>query len=353
MLRAIALPVVEPLSGGWADFRGALAEMWRLMTQASNWLMTELYARDVRRKEQEQKIPPMPRAYLYPDVRQLFPALPPKSIVALEQAIQHTYRAKRYEIVWTRSAALPTVRYPCPFRIHNQAWKLWFDAGNRPIVSVQLGVKWWELRLRGGPRYGRQLDGFRRMAEGSAKRGELSLFRHHDGEIICKMVAWLPRLPAIALEGVLSVRSSNDALLVAVDTKGDRLWTYNADHVRRWSAEHVRLVQRLAEDQKAETRPQPAFAARRAAAARKYRDRMASATHEITASLANFAARRKYAVLRYDDSNRGFCQQFPWFELREKLRYKLDAFGIALEHESGTSVSPSVLPLAEENKNKS
>ena len=345
-LRAIAMPVVEPLSGTWADFNKALELMWRLTTQASNWMITELYARDVRRTEAEEKMPSMPRTYLYPEARQLFPALPPNSVASLEQAVTLNYRSKRHEIIWKRAAVLPTVRYPCPFPVHNQSWKVRFDSGRRPIVSVLIGKARWEFRLRGGPRYQRHLTQFGLLVAGSAKRGELSLFRNHDGEVICKIVAWLPRLTSKeALVGTLSVRSSAEALLVVVDANNQPLWTYNADHVRRWSAEHSRLILRLAQDQKAEMRPEVPFAARRQAAVTKYRNRMSSATHEITASLASFAARRKCAVVRYDDSEHRFCPQFPWLQLREKLKYKLAELGIALEHEMG---APESRPLVTE-----
>jgi hypothetical protein len=130
------------------------------------------------------------------------------------------------------------------------------------------------------------------------------------------------------------VHSTAHALLVALDMKGENIWTYNADHLRRWSAEHARLVQRFAEDQGAARCAPSPFASRREAAVKKYRNRMASATHEISAALVNFAARRRYATVRYNDSERGFCPQFPWFELFEKLKYKLDGLGIALERAS-------------------
>jgi hypothetical protein len=338
VLRAIAMPVVEPLSGSWQEFREVLTAMWGLTTRASNWMMTELYARDVRRQDQTN-MPPMPQVYLYPEARILFPGLPPQSVNSIEHAVQRKYRARRYEIIWTCASTLPTVRYPCPFPIHNQAWSVFFDTGNRPVVSARIGEKRWEFRLRGGQRYRPQLAAFRQMVEGSAKRGELALFRHADGEIICKMVAWLPRLPAGKnMDGTLSVRSTADALLVALDRNGENIWTYNADHLRRWSAEHARFVQRYAEDQGAARWATPPFASRREAAVNKYRNRMASATHEIAAALANFSARRKYASVLYDDSERGFCPQFPWFELFEKLRYKLDGFGIGLERASAGKI---------------
>ena len=316
--------------------------MWGLTTRASNWMFTELYARDVRRKDQP-RMPPMPRVYLYHEARVLFPGLPPQSVNSIEHAVQRKYRARRHEIIWTCASTLPTVRYPCPFPIHNQAWSVCFDTGNRPLVSARIGEKRWEFRLRGSQRYQPQLAAFRQMVEGPAKRGELALFKHADSEIICKMVVWLARLPERKnFDGTLTVHSTPDALLVALDTKGENIWTYNADHLRRWSAEHARLVKRFAEDQGASRCAAPPFAARREAAVGKYRNRMASATHEISAALANFAARRKYAMVRYDDSERGFCPQFPWFELFEKLRYKLDGFGIVLERASAGRVEEEV-----------
>ena len=331
VLRAIAMPVVEPISGSWRDFRSALLRMWELTTRASNWMMTQLYARDARRIDQ-LKMPPMPRIYLYPEARALFPGLPPRTIAALEHTVQRRYRASRRDVVWTAAASLPTVRYPAAFPISSQAWSITFDAGNRPVAKVTLGDQLWSFRLRGGPRYWRQLTALRQLIEGSAKEGEMALWKRPDGEIICKIVAWLPRTgPVNQLQGTLSVRSTADALLVAVDAKNERVWIYNADHVRRWSAEHARRLQRLSQDQKAETAKRPAFADRRRDVVQKYRNRMTSAVHEISASLANFAARRRYANVLYDDMERGFCPQFPWYELREKLEYKLNALGILLQ----------------------
>jgi hypothetical protein len=68
VIRTIAMPIVEPIGATWPEFRSALTEAWGHVTRAANWMMTALYARDVRRQS-EGKIPPMPRVYLYPEAR--------------------------------------------------------------------------------------------------------------------------------------------------------------------------------------------------------------------------------------------------------------------------------------------
>jgi hypothetical protein len=69
----------------------------------------------------------------------------------------------------------------------------------------------------------------------------------------------------------------------------------NGDHLRRWGAEHRTQLQRWADDSKFEQRPVPSLAERCENAARKYRDRVDSATHEIAAQLAGYADRRHFS----------------------------------------------------------
>src|SRR5215475_8999931 len=75
VLRAIAIPVASPIEMEWPAFRAACRTMWHLTTQASNWMVTEFYARDARRTPEVAKIPAMERQYLYPEARKLFPGL--------------------------------------------------------------------------------------------------------------------------------------------------------------------------------------------------------------------------------------------------------------------------------------
>lgn len=324
LLRAITLPIVSPLDCDWKTLDAALKEMWRATTQASNWIMTELYARDVRRQPGDEKMPSMAPIYLYPELRKRWPALPSQTVATLEQNVKKKYMAARYKVVWTCEQSLPSLRYPVPFPVPAQGWSVAIEE-ERPVISLRVGEQRLRFRLHGGPRYRRQRKAIEQMVSGEAITCEMALYRAAD-ETLAKLVAWLPRREQTRdRSGILRVRTAADSLLVAVNDKDETLWRYNADHLRRWIAEHRNTLQRLTEDQKYEQRPVPSFAARREDAARKFRQRMDSATHEIAAQLANYAVRRKFAGILYDDSERGYVPQFSYYRLASLIQEKCDA----------------------------
>jgi hypothetical protein len=361
LIRTIALPVVEPIDATWADFRAALTEAWAQVTAAANWMVTELYARDIQRQGQA-RMPPMPRVYLYPEARRLFPGLAPLTVASLEHTTQAVYRAARYHVIWTRTRSLPTYRYPMPLPLHTQLWRP-TRVHKRPVVRVRIGDHWWALRLKGGPRCHRQVTAYAQILAGEAIAGELALYRRraHDGPLVarpngmqrtaytvaCKMVAWLPRTsqdvlgPAV---GLLRVQTGPDALLVALDPQDGR-WRYHGDQIRRWSAEFRKTRQHFAQDQHEAHGSTPAFADRRTAMALKYQRRMQSAVREATAHLIAYARRRRCGRLQYDDSVRTFCPEFPFAALREWLRTQCDRAGIAFESATETPVGTAEEPV--------
>jgi hypothetical protein len=226
--------VVEPVGEDWAAFREAVKDGWTQATAAANWMVTELYARDVRRNGQE-KMPRMARIYLYPEARLRFPKLASQTVVSIENHVQAAYRMARYELIWTCSASLPVHRYPFPLPVHNQSWEA-LTIADRPVVRVRLGDRWWGLRLKGGPRFKAQTEAYRQMISGEAVRGELALYRirAHDGKlaarpngdqkvkytVMVKMVGWFPRSekgPAHPATDSLKVVTATDALLVALN----------------------------------------------------------------------------------------------------------------------------------------
>jgi hypothetical protein len=355
VLRSVVLPVVEPVGEVWQAFREVLRESWAQATAAANWMMTELYARDVRRNG-EGKMPRMARVYLYPEVRRRFPDLASQTVVSLENSVQAAYRAARYEVVWVAAASLPSYRYPVPLPVHNQSWETMLSQ-ERPVVRVRLGQRWWVLRLKGGPRFRRQTEAYRQMVSGLAIRGELALYRVRAQEgkladrpnsdqtvkyaVMCKMVAWFPREHRLEIpqeKSILQVRTAKDMLLVALNPKGEILWRYHGDHLRRRVAEHRKRLQSFADDQKAEQRPHPSFADRRTAAVVKYRNRMRSGIQEIAAQLAGYAQRGRFTGIEYDDSNTHFCPEFQFLALREQIRAKCEALGLEFRH-SGQMIS--------------
>ena len=351
VLRAIVLPVAGPIDRDWNELRVALDTAWSQTTGLSNWLMTELYARDVRREPKMERLPPMSKVYLYPEARRRFPDLAPYTVTALEHAITRKYRAARFKILWTSEASLPSFRYPTPYPLPRQAWKPHFGNDNIPLVTLKLGSERWTLRLRGGHEFRRQLVAFRKMVLGAAVRAEVCLYRvranrsdHRSGvqdrrpggdqrahyRTMCKMVAWLPReKPSENKEGTMIVHTASDCFWYASVDGHDSPWRVNADHVRRWQYAHERSRVRLAEDYKPGKRAQHAIDRRRSQSSAKYRRRIDTFCHEVTAQLAKFAQRQRVARVILDDDERSYLPDFPWHRIHELLEEKLDERGIA------------------------
>ena len=347
-LRAITMQVVEPLDCEWKELRVSLSAMWAATTQASNWMITELYARDVRRGK-EPKMPPMTRVYLYPEARERFPSLPSQSVAALEQSVAKKYRAARYELIWTCARSLPTFRYPVPFAIPNQGWYAELVDGEKPAISARIGDTRHRLRLKGGPGFRRQRRAFDQIVSGAAVQGELAIYQQGK-DLLVKLVAWLPRdMSRVEVRtGILMVRTDKDSLLVALDAKKEALWKYNADHVLRRFAEHRDQLHRWSEDQKYEQRPVPSFVQRRDKAVERYHNSSRSAVQQIAASLVAYAKRRKFDELRYDDKVTDFQPQFPWFALKDRISTLCDESGIVFTHASGELVQETGEPLGED-----
>ena len=85
----------------------------------------------------------------------------------------------------------------------------------------------------------------------------------------------------------------------------------------------------------------------------KYRRRIESACHEAAAQLVNYAARRRFGVIRYNDTIHDFVGRFPWDRLRGLIREKADAKGIMFElvDASGSVVkdTPALLAVAQDS----
>lgn len=347
MLRAVVLPVAGPADGTWDDLRADLHACWSDATRLANWATLELARADVVRTTDMDRLPAMPRVYLYPGARELVPEMDTGSVVALLQQVERRYRAARYDVIWRNARALPTYRYPAPYPVHNRRWSVALDQQGVPLVRVPLRSRTWTLRLRRKNR-GRQLAAIRRLVDGEAHQGELAIYQR--GDVMCKLVLWLPR-PARAAQpkaGTLYVRTAADSFLVYHVDDGEPRYLH-ADDIRRVCAAHRRRLQRLADDLKAEKRrprsERRGIERRRQEWARRYRNRMDSWTHEVTAMLAGYAVRQRVARVVYDDSARAYLPDAPYHQIRERLRYKLAAHGIELELASGEVVSDHASPL--------
>jgi hypothetical protein len=355
VLRTLSFPVVGPVGSTWTEFGCALTASWEQVTQLANWTITELAKADVTVLSSEDRFPKMPATYLYPQARLRFPQLPAKSIAAVLHTVEQRYRNVRFAVLKLGTASLPRFRYPLPFPVNNQGWRAWFGEGDVPLIKLRLLDQTYVLRLRGGPHFRRQLQGFRRLVDGSGLPSQLTLSRqfanlgdHRSGvterapgggrrtqfRIMAVLAVWLPKPESRSQRaGCLEVKTAADRFLVAT-TAGRKEWYVNADHVRRWIAQHRKRLQRLAEENTFELRQDRRqvlmLTERRQQLTARHARRIETFCHQVTAQIAAYAARLSVAEVRLDTQERSYLADFPWFRFQELLRHKLSPLGIEL-----------------------
>ena len=343
VLRAVTLPVVGPVGATWPELREALTNAWAETTQCANWMATELYVRDVRREADDERLRPMPRTYLYPEARVLFSTLPAMTLSALENQVTRTYRAQRYELIWTRARSLATHRYPVPLPVASKGWSLHEEQG-RWHVACRIGNRRWMLRLRGGPHMRYQRPILADIAAGRAEPGAMALLQvtAHEGDhrtevamrrrLMCKLVAWLPK-KAPSTQQASSLRVHTDATrLIVVEREGAEPWVLYGDQIRRGLLAADTQRQRLVTDLKAERRrpkrEREGMIDRLGRIAEHQRHCLTTWTHQVAAQVVGYAARQHVATVIYDDHERGYLPHFPWHRLADCLREKCEARSI-------------------------
>lgn len=339
ILRAITFTVISPLDGDWKELREALKLAWRESTCLANWAVTELAKADVIRKPGDTKIPKMPPIYLYGLAKSgQYPGWAhwdggKSAAQCILRNVEQNYRERRIDVIWRRSASLPSYRYPHPYPIHNDLWTATLEQGV-PVVELPIGGRRWRLRLKGGPMYHRQLRSLTQIVSGEAKQCEAAIFQRGE-DLRLKLVAWFPREASQAGEHVMVVRTDPNAMLVAeIDGDSKNPFIINRDDIKRRVAVHNIWRQRMSEDLKYEKRwPQKHRRGMREALEKrceKQNNFLDNVCHQLSACLANYAARRKVGEVIFDQDCKSYVESFPWSKFAQRLQYKLDALGIQL-----------------------
>lgn len=349
VLRAVIVPVAAPQTGSWAELGDELRALWSETTRCANWLVSELYARDVRRQPGDDRLAPMPHIYLYPDARALFPRLPAQAVAALAQDVLRRYRATRYTVLWTRAASLASYRYPVSLTLPAQAWSLHEEEGQW-IVSVRLSESRWRLRLRGGAPMRRQAQRLRQIDEGLAERGSLTLYESRSagkssrGEsgaprVMVKIAAWLPKTASGDRSGIVQVRTDEQSLLAA-----EPRWRIDPAPIRSvLRADARRRSSLLANLQSTRASGGRTDGIRMALEdlSRRTRQRLFESCRTYAAHLVAHVEACRASEVHYDDRLRPTFSHFPWELLRRRIAEKLDERGIRFVYGDAARTVPS------------
>lgn len=337
MLRAVTVPIAEVVTDRDA-FQSALYAGWEASTAAANLAVHTLFRADVVRVPGMVKLPPMPRVYLYGELKGQT-AMDPRALVALLHAVEGKYRACRFGVIWKRDEAPPCFRYPMPYPMPEDQFGLSIDAGGAMVCELRLGGAWHTVRLAQGKGHRRAAGLIRGLISGEGKPVELTLLQAKNKAWMCKIVAWIkrPERAAVMPTKSMHVATGGGRFLSAVIEHGEP-WNLNADHVARWIAEHDSYRSRMSEDLKHEKRwPTPTRERMNAAVATRcdrQNARLKNWIGQASKMLVQYAARRGVAVITYDDTDQSFAQRFPWFALRDAIAYKCDEQQIRFERSS-------------------
>jgi len=355
-MRGVVLPVLRPLDLEWPAFDAAMRSGWQQSTCLANWCVQRLLAAEPVRLPGQDRIPPPPKIYLYPEARQLFPDLDAETLNGVIQYTTKRWHAQRLACHWLRRAAPPSYDYPAALPIPWKRCRLEFEDGRqkdgRLLLTLPLGSAGRiRLQLDRGYRFARQIGLIRRILAGDFQATEVSIYRRNvnggrsamrtngggnrtQTQTLVRFSVWLPKQARRQADGVMTLVRGETCLWHATVRDREEPWTENADHVRRWLAQHRERLQRLNQDCKWEVRA----ASRQLVAVRDkfrqlagaHRRRMDDYLHQLTRRAANFAARMNVGTVVYDETETAYLPLFPWARARLLLQEKLDDLRIQL-----------------------
>ena len=348
-LRAITVPVVSPvvehaspdeLRKSWDELNQQLKDAWQHSTECANWAVKYLWSHDVTRQQADSKCPKMEPLYLY-GLRDWTGWS--QSAGAVLRTIEASYRKKRYEIVWTGSAGVPNVRYPYPYPIHNASWGVQQLEGGHVVFDCRLPSGRVGMRLKTTDKGCRRLKDLRHLIANPDLRGEASLIKKTDGTVMVKMVGWFPKVVR-ELKGELWVRTSALNLLTLFNESTETLMVINGDWIKKKVAGHSAALERWHDDQKLERRIPKRMSRKTKEDVRiacdKMHARLKTFIDQSAAQIVNYALRQRIALIRYDDTDKGYFLSFPWFRMKERLSAVCDREGIRFE---GFSAEPKAV----------
>lgn len=366
LIRSVSLPVAECTSHSWKDFMKILHGAWRHSTDLANWASQALARNDVVRTPSLKCLPAMPPIYLYGlAFGEKKKGTPPQydgheawegakiAAATLLRKVERKYRQERGKIVWRRERRTPEYLYPYPFPVHQQAWVPSLDTKKRPLLHLALPGSRVALRLRNGPEFVRAMEVFRQICEGEIAQQELTLCRqrshashraeggerqpgggHRESYRIMARIAYRYEAPS-QREGLTAELTTGLDPFLKLVIPGSHEWVLHAPWARSWIVEHRKFLNQFADDLKYEKR-WPGSKRRglnryRERRCDKHANRMKSFLQETAAQVVGHAARRGAGAILFDDADRSFAPEFPWFALRERLSQKCDEAGLVFQ----------------------
>ncbi len=301
-------------------------------------------------------------------LKAVFPLLPKHAVDAMMLRIMLEYRKRRYDVLVRGDHSTLTYKYGYPILIRKGKWfpRPPTEGMSAQRLEVVLGkeegcIKKGKhsnqrliLELCGGRGYSRYITTFKKLLTGEAVGGELALkgvkpagLPRSATELYVNLRLELPVAKTKGAHGSLYVATDDKSFLYA-RVNDRKLWRINGDQLPKqfralattlqkvpgWIERHDERLQRLADDLKFENGTQransEAIAVVRERFVERQRNRLENFVETVTAAVADYAHRRRFAQIVYNDRRRNSFggAHFPWSKLELRLRQKAEAHGL-------------------------
>lgn len=352
VLRCYTFPIVSPEDNGkgsaesWKEFRAITRLAFQRSTEAANWAMQLLFSRESLKVPgvAGQRMPKRRYEQLYQARHNSWWAGWSISASAVLRRIEQSWNTIRFRTAWTNDQAVPRVRYPYPYPVHNEAWSLSENENGALMYRANLGSGKISVRLKGGAEFRYMTVRARWLIENPRMRCESAIIERSkvvsgkkEKTQYVKIVGYFPRQERVESSGVMIVQTAPESFLIGFNSNEDRMWVINGDRAKDWITRHAMWMQRWREDQKYEIRRPKRrnrnFKQDMEARCRKNNDRIDSFIKESASQVVEHAKRRRLAEVILDDNCREFLGAgFPYYRFAEQVRHKCEERGVGYRY---------------------
>lgn len=344
--RTLTVPIIKPLQGRtWDELGDAIRARWQESTEAANVVISELYAADMRAKETVGELPDMTKINTYQKIVALVPDMPSGSASAIDRIVRRKYTSKNskgHRVRWaaiTGTASLPSFRYPMPYPIRAQDWKI-AEIDGDIVVDLPLGRitkgkldRFICVLPSTGRKWARPGRILRQIVAGEINARDIKIVEMRGDGKNKPGVAIAYDMPVVEKDrsGSLNVRTDGESLVIANVEGDDRIWKYHNDRLPSLIAAHRRRLARWSDDRKFEDRSTRQSVTKHSRKrVDKQSDIVGDALHQASARIVGFADRRNVAEIIYDDTDQSWCESLPYHRLKTLIKEKAEQKGIVL-----------------------
>lgn len=336
MIRTICIPAAECISHTKSEFYAALRKSLDMSCKIANIATTHCLKQDDLTQDKA------PKLYTYPQCK----AIPEQSgasfvVASVCRAVEKSYKEDRWQVRHGRRSARSYRSMPWPMLNNESTSTFWLDDASEFLtLEVRLLGDRYKVRLAGGSNYRDQNRALRAcMSAMTIKDSKVWIDRSH--KCIFGIAVDMPTKPKQPEELQVTISSGIDYLAAMTIPRLQHPFTINADDVKLWKVESIRRNQRWRQARKQGVNRRRLRESSRAFAEKMQR-RLKSKTHEIASKLVEKAARVKATSVVIDFTIKSYLQEFPWYDLAIKIKYKAIMAGIDVIEKTQAVIEPDI-----------